>query len=276
MINGIWGHPFIDLTRYIDTSRLTEIDEEICYALTQVPTEYTGGSHRTLGIVPPSLPDAGYADYGEVIRGFSRAEFARFISLSEDPGKGEFDLTRYQEYQFGEEQSFPLSRRQMLYLKYRYGVYFPWQIFYEMIPTLNWADKSSGVGKSFTPEARHHFPKTIAFVRSLPFAEIGRCNVLGLDPDHHGTVHQDGDLEELSAEHFITICPRGNKRLFLWDEEQKQQHFVNAAVYWFNDHGYHGVAPDPYFRYSIRVDGVFQDAFFARLRRDYCHDPKTA
>jgi hypothetical protein len=55
-INGIWGHPFIDLTRYIDTSQLSEIDEEICYALTQVATEYTGGSHRTLGIVPPSSP----------------------------------------------------------------------------------------------------------------------------------------------------------------------------------------------------------------------------
>jgi hypothetical protein len=80
--------------------------------------------------------------------------------LSKDPR--EFDLTRYQEYQFGEEQPFPLSRRQMLYLKYRYKVYFPWQVFYETIPTLNWADKSSGVGKSFTPEARRHFPKTIS------------------------------------------------------------------------------------------------------------------
>jgi hypothetical protein len=269
MIPGIFGHPYVDLSAYVDTSCLDELDNEICYALTQVPTEYTGGSHRTLGITPPSLPDGRYADYGEVIRGFSRAEFARFISLSEDPSPGEFDLTRYREYTFGEEQPFSLSRRQMLYLKYRYGVYFPWQVFYEMIPTLNWADKSGGAGKSFTSEARRHFPKTIAFVYSLPFAEIGRCNILGLDPEHHGTVHQDGELDSLDADHFITICPRGNKRLFLWDEELKQKHVVNSRVYWFNDHGYHGVAADPYFRYSLRIDGVFSADFLARLRKDF-------
>jgi hypothetical protein len=44
-------------------------------------------------------------------------------------------------------------------------------------------------------------------------------------------------------------------------------------VYWFNDHGYHGVAPDPYFRYSLRVDGVFRSDFLARLRRDFPQAP---
>jgi len=85
MIPGVWGHPYLDLSRYVDTSHFDELDEEICFALTQVPTEYTGGSHRTLGIVPPSLPDGAYADYGEVIRRFSRAEYLRFIELSDDP-----------------------------------------------------------------------------------------------------------------------------------------------------------------------------------------------
>lgn len=267
MIHGIWGHPFLDLSRYIDAGALAEVDEEICLALAQVPTEYTGGSHRTLGIVPRSLPDDRYADYGEVISRFSRQEFARFISLADAPG--EFDLTCYQKYTFGEEQPFALSRKQMLYLKYRHGVYFPWQLFYEMIPTENWADKSTGAGKSFTAESRRYFPKTIELVRRLPFAELGRCNIMGLDPEHHGTVHQDGDPDEPEAEHFITICPRGNKRLFLWDEDRQQRTFVTSRIYWFNDHDFHGVAADPFFRYSLRVDGIFTDAFLAQLRRDF-------
>lgn len=269
MIPGIWGHPYLDLGAYVDNTRLADLDDEICYALTQVPTEYTGGSHRTLNIVPASLPGGQYADYGEVIRRFDRAEFARFISLADDPE--EYDLDCYADYEFGEETENPLNLRQMQYLKYRYGVYFPWQIFYEMIPTANWADKSTGANKRFTDEALRHFPKTIAFVRSLPFAELGRCNILGLEADHHGTVHQDGDLNDPQADHFITICPRGDKRLFLWDEDKRRQVFVHARVYWFNDHGYHGVAPDPYFRYSLRVDGVFTREFLSQLRRDFPH-----
>jgi hypothetical protein len=266
-VPGIGGHPFIDLEAYLDVAALEALDDEIAYALTQVPLDYTGGSHKTMGIVPPSLEDEPYADYGRVIAGMSRAEFARFVSLSDAPG--ELDLDRQAEYEFGEEREWPLSRRQMLYLKFKHGVYFPWQVFYELIPTLGWEDKSNGVGKHFTPEARRHFPRLIAFVERLPFAVVGRCNILGLEADHHGTVHQDGDPDDPAADHFITLCPRRNKRLFLWDEEERTKTYVVSRAYWFNDHGYHGVEKDPWFRYSIRVDGVFRDAFLKQLRTDW-------
>jgi hypothetical protein len=267
-ISSIWGHPYIDLERYLDLTALDAIDEEVSFGLTQVPLEYTGGSHRTLGIVPPSeVEGARYVDYGEVIARMSRAEFARFVALADAPG--EFDLARQADYEFGEEKSHPLSRRQMLYLKFRHGVYFPWQVFYEMIPTLDWADKSRGEGKAFTPEAEARFPLLVAWVKRLPFAEIGRCNILGLEANHDGTIHQDGDLGDPEAEHFITVCPRADKRLFLWDEETRTKTYVPGRAYWFNDHGYHGVEADPYFRYSIRVDGVFERRFHERLRRDY-------
>jgi hypothetical protein len=265
-VAGIAGRPFIDLERYVDVRRLEALDDEISFSLTQVPVEYTGGSHKTMGIVPPSLVDEPYADYGQVIGRMSRSEFVRFLALSDTPE--EFDPDRRAEYSFGEEQPWPLSRKQMLYLKYRHGVYFPWQVFYELIPTLNWEDKSSGEGKDFTPLAKRHFPELIAFVKTLPFATIGRCNILGLDADHHGTVHQDGDPDDPTAEHFITLCPRRNKRLFLWDEERRQKTYVVSRAYWFNDHGYHGVEKDPFFRYSIRVDGVFCDSFLRLLDRD--------
>src|ERR1700722_17592696 len=266
-VSGIGGHPFIDLEAYVDVPALEALDDEITYALTQVPLEYTGGSHKTMGIVPPSLQNEPYRDYGQVIAGFSREEFVRFVSLADTPG--DFDVARQAEYEFGEEREWPLSRKQMLYLKFKHGVYFPWQVFYELIPTLNWEDKSNGEGKEFTPESRRFFPRLIAFVESLPFEAVGRCNILGLEADHHGTVHQDGDPDDPTAEQFITLCPRRNKRLFLWDEERREKTFVVSRAYWFNDHGYHGVEKDPYFRYSIRVDGVFEDAFVRELARDY-------
>jgi hypothetical protein len=266
-VSGIGGHPFIDLERYVDLAALEALDDEITIALTQVTLDYTGGSHKTMGIVPPSLADEPYADYGQVIARFSREEFVRFAALSDTPD--ELDPDRRAEYEFGEEREWPLSRRQMLYLKFRHGVYFPWQVFYELIPTLNWEDKSNGRGKQFTAEARRFFPRLIAFVQTLPFESVGRGNILGLEADHHGTVHQDGDPDDPVAEHFITLCPRKNKRLFLWDEETRTKTQVLSRAYWFNDHGYHGVEKDPYFRYSIRVDGVFRPEFLAQLRREW-------
>jgi hypothetical protein len=264
---GIGGHPYIDLERYVDVGTLRALDDEITFGLTQVTTEYTGGSHKTMGIVPPSLVDTPYVDYGQVIGRFSRDDFARFVALSDTPDA--FDVDRPDLYRFGEEEEWPLSKRQMLWLKYKWGVYFPWQIFYEMIPTAGWEDKANGEGKDFTAAAKAHFPGLVAFVRSLPFDVVGRCNILGLEADHHGTIHWDGDPEDAHAEHFITLCPRKDKRLFLWDEARRQKTFISSHAYWFNDHGYHGVEADPFFRYSIRVDGVFAPSFLERMARDY-------
>jgi hypothetical protein len=265
-LRGIWGRPYIDLERFVDLARLQALDEEVSYGLAQVEVGYTGGSHKWMEIVPPSMEDEPYVDYGQVIAKMSREEFARLISLGDDPES--FDLDRQREYEFGEERAFPLTHRQMVWLKYRYGVYFPWKVHYELIPTKNWDDKSTGAGKAFTPEAEEHFPQLIALVNSLPFSQVGRCNIMGLEANDHGTVHHDrSNDEKVAADHFITICPRGDKRLFLWDEEEQRKVVVRSRAYWFNDCDYHGVEADPYFRYSVRIDGFFRPEFLQHLRR---------
>ena len=264
-LRGIWGRPYVDLTPYVDTSGFAAIDEEISLALAVVPTSYTGGSHKSMGIVPPSLEDEPYVDYGQVIDAMSDADFARFVSLSDEPEA--FDLGRRRAYQFGEERAHPLSRRQMRWLVYRYGVYFPWKVFVELVPNRWWGEKSTGAGKSFTRQARAFFPRTVAWVERLPFAEIGRCTIMGLEANDHGTVHHDGDpADPHPPDHFVAVCPKGDKRLFLWEEETRTKTPVTSRAYWFNDQDDHGVDADPFFRYSIRVDGVFDGDFLARVR----------
>ncbi len=265
MLDGIFGRAFVDLEPYVDLDELRALDDEISLGLTEVPVGYTGGSHKWMGIVPPSAEDDPYADYGQVIAGMSRAEFSRFVALSDTPEA--FDPDRRAEYEFGEERPWPLSRRQMLYLEYRHGVYFPWKVYCELCPNLVWEDRAKATGKSFTDEARRVFPRTVSFVESLPFAHIGRCNLLGLQSNDHGTIHRDGE-DETEVGHFITLCPRGDKRLFLWDEAGRRALPVPGRAYWFDDRNYHGVAADPFFRYSIRVDGVFRPDFLARLESD--------
>jgi Rieske 2Fe-2S family protein len=264
--NGIWGLPFIDLAPLFDTSPLAEIDEEICLGLTRVATSYTGGSLKWMGVVAPPVERDPYADYMHVIAGFSRDEFAAFVSLSDEPG--EFDLDEYQQYAFGDETDHPLNKRQMLYLKYRYGVYFPWKVAYHLLDNVWWEDKNFGGGKSFRPEAREVFPRTLDFVARLPFREIGRAIIFGIEANDHAPLHRDtvpGSKGEV--EHCITICPRRNKRFVLASPDLSARLQVETPLYWFNDMDWHGVEPDPYFRYSIRIDGVFHPAFVRDLQR---------
>jgi len=51
----------------------------------------------------------------------------------------------------------------------------------------------------------------------------------------------------------------------LMDPEGETQTFVDSRVFWFNDMDYHGVEADPFFRYSIRIDGKFEPEFVKRL-----------
>ncbi|WP_438029941.1 hypothetical protein [Sorangium sp. So ce233] len=266
-IQGIFGRPYIDLEPYLDLSALDEIHEEICLGLTQVPIDYTGGSHRAMGIMPPSRVGEALADYGEVIRGLSDEDFRTFQRLSDDPSA--IDASARDALEFGEERDIPLSRRQMLWLKFRHGVYFPWKVYVELIPNRTWSDKNRSEGKDFTRLARSFFPRTIAHVKRLPFSSIGRCNIMGLEANDHGTVHRDGEGTQGEPDHFITLCPAGNKRLFLWDEQAQRKTPVAGRAYWFNDHDYHGVEADPFFRYSLRIDGTFAPGFIEALRRDH-------
>ena len=138
--------------------------------------------------------------------------------------------------------------------------------FYPLMDVKYWDEKAQP--REFTREARVYFPRTVAMVKRLPFSQVGRCNIMGLEAHDHGTVHCDGDVAtQVEPDHFITLVPRPNKRLFLWDEDTRRKSPVTGRAYWFNDFDYHGVEADPFFRYSIRVDGVFDAAFLARLKQ---------
>ena len=263
---GVFGLPYLDLAPLIDTAPLAEVHEEICYGLSRIEAWYTGGSLKWMGVVAPHVQGDPYVDYMHVISKFTKEEFSRFVSLAEDP-RG-FSLDDYRQYKFGDETDHRLTREQMLYLKYRYGVYFPWKVAYHLLENVWWEDKNSGEGKEFAPEARELFPKTLAFISGLPFREIGRAVIFGLEANDHAPLHRDtepGSRDDVL--HSITLCPRRNKRFYLSDPLLRTKIHVDSPMYWFNDMDWHGVEPDPYFRYSIRIDGVFEAAFLDEVTR---------
>ncbi len=271
---GLYGRPFLALDAPlravgVDLAALDVVHEEVCVAYASMPVDYTGGSHRGMQIMPASKQADAVVDYLEVLRGLTDDQWQRFVALADDPDEFK-DIAVADRVDIGEERKLPLSRRQMLWLKVRHGVYFPWKGYLELIPNQRWTDKSNAAGKQFTRAARTFLPSTLAFIQSLPFASIGRCNIMGLEAHDHGTVHHDGEhadrADDDGPDEFITLSPVDNKQLYLWDEPARQAHVVGGArAVWFNDFDYHGVLAAPFFRYSIRVDGVFTDAFRSLL-----------
>ncbi len=265
-LRGVFGRPFLRLDDLLDLSALDVVHEEICLGLARSPTSYTGGSHRSMGIMPETRRDEALVDYQEVIRALDDEGFDTFRDLADDPSR--IDASARGSLEFGEEREVPLSMAQMLWLKMRHRVYFPWKVYAELIPNDRWESKADATGKRWRRTARDHFPRTIAFVEKLPFESIGRCNIMGLEANDHGTTHRDGDASsEREPDQFITFVPSPGKRLYLYDASTRQETDVTGRSYWFHDHDYHGVRSDPFFRYSVRVDGIFEASFRDALEK---------
>ena len=262
--HGIRGRPYLDLSPYLDLGPLGELHEEICLGLCEVEPEYTGGSLKWMGVCAPPVMADPYVDYGFVIEELDEEAFRRFVSLAENPRI--FDPRRRHVYRFGDETPNPLTPAQARYLQFRHGVYFPWRVAYHLLENERWEDKHQGGGKGFREEARRVFPRTVAYLEALPFREIGRALIFGLEANDHAPLHRDTEPEEGGeVGHTITLCPLGDKGFYLSPPDLSLQLEVKARAYWFNDMDYHGVAARPWFRYSIRVDGVFRASFCERL-----------
>jgi hypothetical protein len=105
-------------------------------------------------------------------------------------------------------------------------------------------------------------------------AIVGRCNVMGLEAHDHGTIHRDGvPAKGRAPDPFLILCPRADKRLYVFDPGSGERIVVEGRAVWFNDHDYHGVLADPFFRYSLRVDGPFTAQFEQALAARYGRRP---
>jgi hypothetical protein len=262
---GIFGEPFLDLESVLDLSPLDAIDAEVSRGLAQVETAYTGGTLKWMGVVAPWAMEDAYLDAMHVIEGLPDEELAVFFSLADDPSA--LRLSERASYKFGDETDHPFSRAQERWLAYRHRVYFPWKVCYHLLENDRWEDKHSGAGKDFGGEAREVFSETVRYLEALPFAEIGRAVIFGLEPNDHAPLHRDTEPgTALAVAQSISLCPRGHKRFYLQNDAEDEPLVIGARAYWFNDMDYHGVLADPFFRYSIRVDGVFQEGFAESLQ----------
>jgi Rieske 2Fe-2S family protein len=254
----------------IDTSGFAALDREITRGLAGLEVGGTGATLKSMGVVAPWAMDDGRRDALEAIRAMDDGEYQDFLALGDDPPD---EPPGREGLAFGDESPRPFTLAQQRLLELRHGVYFPWRWCHHFIADGGWDDKHSGEGKGFSDDTRARFPQTCAFIRSLPFTEVGRAVLFGLGPHDHAPLHRDTEPgEALAVAQSILFAPRPGKRFYLQNAPDAAPLVVARPVYWFNDMDYHGVLADPFFRYSIRVDGVFDRGFL----RDLAHRARSA
>lgn len=273
---GIFGRPYLDLSGLVDTSCFDDLHREITRGLSIVASSYTGGSLKWMGVTAPWVTGDPYRDYMQVIGDMRDDQLAELIALGTPEQAEALARNGRKDLALGDETELPLTPAQMQFLKIRHGVYFPWKACYHLLENDRWEDKHSGDGKDFSDEARLVFPRTVAFITALPMLEIGRAVIFGLEANDHAPAHRDSEPgKALSIAQSISFEPsRGamdvenrHKRFFLRSIDGSSECTVEAPIYWFNDMDWHGVHADPWFRYSVRVDGVFRPDFLETMRR---------
>jgi len=229
---------FIDMSHLVNDTLLKELDEEICKGLAlakDIPMSV--GYEHSRGDAHSDLYDNQFKDIKFAIDELTEAdkEIIKTMSYSE----------------------------KMKFIKIAKGGYFPWALCYSLLQNCSWNNKMDSENKSPTEEAMHLFPKTLAWCFSLPiFKSIGRICIFGIDPCQHVTCHRDLAPENWSIDdELLMVCPRGNKRFYIYDEKEKSKKFIKSKAFIFHDLNYHGVDPTPFFTYNFRIDGIYSDSF---------------
>ena len=268
-IEGLYGQPLVDLSPILNPCPIHIIDTEACLGLASVQTFHSGGNLQDLEVTLDDELTTSVRDFGQVIRNFSDQEFKEFVSISDTPDV--FDVNKKHEYVFGEDTDLKLNDRQMKFLKYKHGIFFSWQTVYLLA-----APEESGwsnlrkTKSHFSADARKYFPHLCKYVETLPFDNISRVAILGIDPLHFGMTHFDRGVDCFpEPNEFVVIAPNDKKRFFVTDSSGENRHYSSSHLYWFNDFDYHGVETDPFFRYSIRIDGKFSEKFKKTLKTTF-------
>ena len=98
------------------------------------------------------------------------------------------------------------------------------------------------------------------------FSDFGRVSLFINYQGASGTLHHDyPDASNPNQDEFILINfnPK-SKKFYLIDNNTDEKVYLTGHCNWFNTSNIHGSDPVPQACYSLRVDGLFSDAFKQR------------
>ncbi len=111
-----------------------------------------------------------------------------------------------------------------------------------------------------TPDAEEFGP-LMAFIDTLPFKATARMLIM-YDPDGRAvSAHKDHDSQDLCHE-FIWFRTNRRKPFYMLNPQTGEQLYVDSHAAWFDTvNQFHGADATGELAFSVRVDGVFDDAF---------------
>lgn len=120
-------------------------------------------------------------------------------------------------------------------------------------------------GPSTLSKVAELFPKLMAWIEQLPFTQYGRVFIIFDDEQSDEPIHKG----PVPYQEFFWLRTNPEKRFFMYDETEQQEHDITSAVAWFDQARYHGAATPPKgsLQWSLRVDGVFTPDFRAWLHQ---------
>jgi hypothetical protein len=106
-----------------------------------------------------------------------------------------------------------------------------------------------------------NFPKLKEYINTLPFKNVGRVLFFTTLPSYGVPTHRDSVVRDHKDHNINLFFNQGTRPSFIWDEITKEKVYLEkgSTSYFFNNRDYHGVDPEPAFRYTLRVDGTFTD-----------------
>lgn len=247
--------PIVSMDQYIDHSRDQELHIECCKGLA-LSEEYKMG--MVYGGIPPEevARFGGHDCWSEMLidiekydpTGVHRAALKEVIEQS--PGK----------------------EMQAMY-KYAYfamGAVIPW-FFALYLKKNDFGKKTQDLGQ--WTEAAKLFPNVVDYINQLPFKTVGRVLFFTTYPNAGVVIHRDSVVAEHRDHNINLFFASGGRPSFIWNEKTKEKTYLdkNARSYFFNNRDYHGVDPEPVFRYTLRVDGTFTDELCDQLGLENGH-----
>jgi hypothetical protein len=95
------------------------------------------------------------------------------------------------------------------------------------------------------------------------FDDYGRVAIFLNEPGVSTPAHLDSS-DASRRDEFIWMSLDHRKKMFVYDPEAEQKHYLNTVIGTFDATNYHGADPGDLASWSLRIDGVFSDDFLDR------------
>lgn len=232
--------PIVGLDDLFDVSTFHELHLEACLGLAQC-RDY--GFGKVIGGYPPSLQKYDHFTYSD--------DILRQIEKFDPTGEHRKNLETIKDWD-----------TRCRYICFALGAIVPWFFTIYLRDPVNFLKKGeqTEAAPSWTPQAEY-FPKLKKFiVEKLPFKSIGRILFFTSFPNAGVPVHRDFNVAP-HKDHNINFFFDGWRPSFIFNEKTNKKTYLEKGqqTYFFNNRDYHGVDPEPRFRYTLRVDGTFND-----------------